>query len=173
MDLDGDARVSEQEFQDAIKIALPFSKAGYRRTTKMQKTLVEQSLGPHFANSIRKSGSRHDSLDVINEKHSLGRQFQPKSKLMVPNCSTILPKRYKKDWEDRFVTAQPPEDSKSNNKQVFIPAGGHVSIEKMTTPNYAGRQRCRSGSTVNSRTFQRHARGMESIRERSAEINRA
>lgn len=75
MDLDGDARVNEQEFVDALNIDIPFSKAGFRRTERMQKTLVEQSLGPHFANSIRKSGSRHDSVDVINEKHSVGKQF--------------------------------------------------------------------------------------------------
>lgn len=44
-------------------------------------------------------------------------------------------------------------------------------MEKLATPNYTGRQRCRSA--VNSRTHQRHARDMESIRERSLEINRA
>lgn len=109
IDLDGDARINEIEFSFSLKLEQPFSKANFRHYQKQIKQLNEQSLGPFFTNHLKKRQT--DQLDVIGERPVIGRQFRPKPKVIIPNCQHILPQRYKKDFEERFVGGESAEKS--------------------------------------------------------------
>lgn len=104
----------------------------------------------------------------------VGRQFRgSRQKVLVPNCSILIPQRYKKDYEERMASSQ--EKSRRAPEKLFKPIGpgGSVSF-RHSLEDYDRnlKRRSRSVYAVRQGSQSRYTEA-DQIRERSFEIQRS
>lgn len=65
---------------------------------------MKEQFSTGLSGAIRKSSKKTVNIDdVIGEHMVIAKQFKRKAKASVPNCSLILPQRYKKDFEEKIL----------------------------------------------------------------------
>jgi len=109
---------------------------------------------------------------VIGEHLVVGSQFHRKPKLEVPNCSLIIPQRYKKDYEEVILKGMHAK-LRTKEPKPWLPGGQKIKTKSQGGYDRQLKRRARNQSATSSYHTNSRVLNKEHMRDLSRDIERS